>query len=114
MLRINPLQPPRPFLPLEEAACLDAGHPMEFAIQPPRPDQPLELASTTPPMDQGMGHGCLISAEDYDPTGILAGVDPCESRYWWMPELHSDRPARGEIVGRHAARRSIARPPAAA
>lgn len=89
MLSINPLQPPRPFLALD-------------------------LASTKPALHQGMGHGCLVSAEDYDPTGILAGVDPCESRYWWMPELHSDRPARGETVDRHAARRSTTRPPAAA
>lgn len=29
----------------------------------------------------------FVSAEDFDGTGILAGVDPCESRYWWMPEL---------------------------
>jgi hypothetical protein len=31
----------------------------------------------------------FASAGDYDATGILAGVDPCESRYWWMPELHA-------------------------
>jgi len=31
--------------------------------------------------------GLFASAEDYDATGILAGVDPCESRYWWMPDL---------------------------
>lgn len=29
----------------------------------------------------------FVSAEDFDGTGILAGVDPCESRYWWLPEL---------------------------
>lgn len=31
----------------------------------------------------------FVSAEDFDRTGILAGLDPCESRYWWMPELGS-------------------------
>ncbi len=30
----------------------------------------------------------FVSAEDFDGTGILAGVDPCESRYWWMPDLY--------------------------
>lgn len=43
-----------------------------------------------------------MSAEDFDVTGLLAGMDPCESRYWWMPELHVQRlaatPSRG--VGR--------------
>lgn len=34
----------------------------------------------------GIG-GVFASAEDYDATGILAGVDPYESRYWWMPDL---------------------------
>lgn len=29
----------------------------------------------------------FLSAEDFDPTGILVGVDACASRYWWMPEL---------------------------
>jgi hypothetical protein len=33
--------------------------------------------------------GLFASAEDYDCTGILPGVDPCESRYWWMPELYT-------------------------
>lgn len=30
----------------------------------------------------------FVSAEDFDQTGILTGVDPCESRYWWMQELY--------------------------
>ena len=29
----------------------------------------------------------FLSAEDFDPTGILVGVDACASRYWWMPDL---------------------------
>ncbi len=36
--------------------------------------------------------GLFSSAEDYDATGILAGVDPCESRYWWMPDLFASTP----------------------
>lgn len=31
----------------------------------------------------------FVSAEDFDRTGILAGVDPCESRYWWVSDLES-------------------------
>lgn len=31
----------------------------------------------------------FLSAEDFDGTGILAGMDPCASSYWWMPELHT-------------------------
>lgn len=30
----------------------------------------------------------FVSAEDFDATGILTGVDACASSYWWMPELH--------------------------
>jgi hypothetical protein len=41
---------------------------------------------------QGAG-GLFASAEDYDATGILAGVDPCESRYWWVPDLFSSEAA---------------------
>jgi hypothetical protein len=29
----------------------------------------------------------FLSAEDFDATGILTGVEPCASSYWWMPEL---------------------------
>jgi hypothetical protein len=57
-----------------------------------------------------------VSAEDFDGTGVLAGVDPCESRYWWIPELLAP-----EGDGRHdgatdlqAARLASSRPPAAA
>ena len=31
----------------------------------------------------------FLSAEDFDHTGILTGVDPYASSYWWMPELHA-------------------------
>jgi hypothetical protein len=30
----------------------------------------------------------FVSAEDFDATGILTGVDTCASNYWWMPELY--------------------------
>jgi hypothetical protein len=60
--------------------------------------------------------GSFVSAEDFDGTGVLAGVDPCESRYWWIPELLAP-----EGDGRHdgatdlqAARLASSRPPAAA
>jgi hypothetical protein len=61
MLRQNPLQPPRPVAPT--------------------PQQAHVRASTA-------GSDRVLSAEDFDTTGILAGVDPSESRYWWMPELY--------------------------
>jgi hypothetical protein len=48
--------------------------------------------------------GLFASAEDYDATGILAGVDPCESRYWWMPEMHATPALSGQpaVAGGHA------------
>lgn len=64
MLRINPLQPPRPFM---------AG-PARAAVGP-------------------IVRSSFITAEDYDSTGIMAGVDPSESRYWWLPELYGPEPA---------------------
>lgn len=36
----------------------------------------------------------FLSAEDFDATGILAGVEPCASNYWWIPELHPGIPDR--------------------
>lgn len=76
MLERNRLQPPRPSAPPQSAGCLDG---------------------TTP---NGCG-GLFASAEDYDATGILAGVDPCESRYWWMPELYAA--PNGNTTPAHAA-----------
>jgi hypothetical protein len=60
MLQKNPLQPPRPFASRESA--------------------PASLARRTGTP--------FVSADDFDRTGILSGVDPCESRYWWIPELY--------------------------
>ncbi len=31
----------------------------------------------------------FLSADDFEGTGILAGVDPCASNYWWIPELQT-------------------------
>lgn len=57
-------------------------------LQPPRPSAPLQTAGGF----DGSATGCaglFASPEDYDATGILAGVDPYESCYWWMPELYA-------------------------
>ena len=57
-------------------------------LQPPRPSAPSQTAAGFDSPMAACG-GLFASAEDYDCTGILAGVDPCESRYWWMPELYT-------------------------
>lgn len=62
MLQKNPLCPPRPVAPG------NAGSPSGRPAHRPR---------------------ALVSAEDFDTTGVLAGLDPCESRYWWMPGFGS-------------------------
>ena len=55
----------------------------------------------------------FVSAEDFDVTGLLTGLDPCESRYWWMPELYGpEAEAAGTVI--HATRRTSSRPTAAA
>lgn len=64
MLQKNPLCPPLPQLPSRVAGD-GAGN----------------LPSRSRP---------FIAPEDFDATGILAGMDACESRYWWLPELHAD------------------------
>jgi hypothetical protein len=83
MLQRNPLHPSRP-LPMPTPA----------------------RAGTSPTWS-------FVSAEDFDVTGMLTGVDPCESRYWWMPELYgpdADAPA----AALHATRRTSSWPTAAA
>lgn len=52
----------------------------------------------------------FVSAEDFDATGILTGMDPCESRYWWVPELH----AAAATADAQATSRPASRPAAAA
>jgi hypothetical protein len=81
MLRPNPLQPPRPF-PLPAGTAAAAR------------------------ADRG-----FVSAEDYDRTGILTGMDPCESRYWWLAELYGPAPTAG---GLQATSRPLILPTAAA
>ena len=72
-------------------------------LQPPQP-----YAAPTPARTSGRAVPAgFISAEDYDATGVLSGVDPCESRYWWMPELYGPEPAAA-IGDRQAARRTPA------
>jgi hypothetical protein len=75
---------------------------------PPRPAAPRSAAPTVS-LSQRRG-ASFISAEDFDATGILAGMDCCESRYWWVPELHGT----AAPTDAQAARRPAARPPAAA
>jgi hypothetical protein len=47
---------------------------------------------------------------------VLTGVDPCESRYWWMPELYGPDAAAGDDAADRgqATRRSASRATAAA
>lgn len=67
-------------------------------LQPPRPSSP---SSTVDWSDTPLAAGCsglFASPEDFDATGILAGVDPYESRYWWMPELFTSLTSVGETA----------------
>ena len=54
---------------------------------PTRSAAPVTNAETLGPI--------FLSAEDFDATGILAGVEPCASNYWWIPELHIGMPSGG-------------------
>ena len=89
VLQQNPLQPPRPFTTTGSGTGL--GGVRNAGL---------------------LSAGGFVSAEDFDATGILAGVDPCESRYWWVPELYGPeasgaaaaRPST-EGHGRYAAKR---------
>lgn len=44
------------------------------------------------------GGTAFLSAEDFDVTGILAGVEPCASSYWWIAELQAEPPAASEAA----------------
>jgi hypothetical protein len=81
-------------------------------LQPPRPCVPPAVAAEARPA----GICGFVSAEDFDATGVLPGVDPCESHYWWMPELYGPEAAAGaESAGRdQATRRTASRATAAA
>lgn len=87
MLQRNLLQPPRAFLP------------------------PAPIGEVRP-----AGRGGFVSAEDFDATGVLAGVDPCESRYWWIPELYGPDATLDQVPADlgQATRRATSRPTAAA
>ena len=85
MLQRNPLQPPRPFAP------------------------PIPARDARP-----VGGVGFVSAEDFDATGVLTGVDPCESRYWWMPELYGPEAVAGARDHAQATRRAASRTTAAA
>lgn len=65
MLDTNRLLPPRQFSPHRRAASAGTAH--------------------APAAGRGSR---FVSAEDFDATGILTGVDLCASSYWWIPELH--------------------------
>jgi len=66
-------------------------------LQPPRPSSPLPTAGWFDG-PTAAGSGLFASPEDFDATGILAGVDPYESRYWWMPELFTSLTNAGEAA----------------
>lgn len=54
-------------------------------LSPPLPYQP--AAAVGRPSTVNERGRPFVSPEDFDATGVLAGMDPSESRYWWMPEL---------------------------
>lgn len=80
-------------------------------LQPPRP-----AGQTVPSVSRGFRAALpFVSAEDFDQTGILMGVDPCESRYWWIPELYGPESSTGlPPSGGQATRRPAIRPTTAA
>ena len=81
MLAPNPLSPPRPHQPLLSARGAIAVGSSEESSQVLTPCGPEPL---------GNGGPLFLSAEDFDATGILTGIEPCSSNYWWIPELHRD------------------------
>jgi len=85
MLSTNPLQPPRPFFPASSRRAAVAGKPVNF-----------------------------VTADAFDDTGVLAGVDPCESRYWWLPELYGPEIDTGAFEPDQATSRDASRASAAA
>ena len=87
-------------------------------LQPPLPTRLPAWAAEAP--SQPSRTSPFVSAEDFDGTGILAGMDPCESLYWWMPELYGPDPARrcdadaAAAIAIQATRRTPSRTTAAA
>ena len=74
------------------------------------------IASALTPHAEALGP-MFLSAEDFDATGILAGVEPCASNYWWIPELHAGAPdqegALSEVRRENGPGQSAAPDPAA-
>jgi hypothetical protein len=92
MLERNRLQPPRPSAPSQTNGWSDV--PSSYS---PSSDSPFANALA------GACAGLFASAEDYDATGILTGVDPSESCYWWMPELYTQASAQAQAPAAIAA-----------
>lgn len=86
-------------------------------LQPPRrfPASP-RVPAVQPAVPEARGSDSrFISAEDFDATGILTGVDPSASSYWWVPELHAAaEPGPATLQAAHATARTAARTTAAA
>lgn len=65
-------------------------------LQPPRPHSPAAPAGQATIRE---APGGFVTAEDFDGTGIMAGVDPSESVYWWIPELYGpDTAVEGAVA----------------
>lgn len=89
---------------------------------PPAPFQGSRAHEASAPWNAGVER--FVSAEDFDAIGVLAGMDPCESRYWWIPELYAPeassagaRSPLAELLARggvQATSRPLSRPTAAA
>jgi hypothetical protein len=96
MLQKNPLMPPMP------ASASQAGR---YAVTSGSQAGVAAAPSGRP----------LLAAEDFDATGILTGMDPSASRYWWMPELYGpEQAAIPQATIPQATSRLAGSPPAAA
>lgn len=90
MLERNRLQPPRPSAPSQTNGWSDV--PSSYS---PSSDSPSSHNASWDAL-AGACASLFASAEDYDATGILTGVDPSESCYWWMPELYTQASAQAQ------------------
>jgi hypothetical protein len=59
----------------------------------PRHQSPRAVVAAEP------GAAPFVSPEDFDVTGVLAGMDCSESRYWWVPELHTEATSVAQAQG---------------
>lgn len=97
MLERNRLQPPRPSAPSQTNGWSDGPSSYSSSYSSSSHSPPSHSPSSHSPSWDGPAGACsglFASAEDYDATGILTGVDPSESCYWWMPELYTRAPAQ--------------------